>query len=181
MSPRCRWTIKSAYTDTLSMPMLVATSTLCHSFPARSPSFFFSLTYSYASFPALDRLQSSKRPAVTLPPPQSSTFFPCLAPQHRMAELSFLLVRGGENRGARVVMEPQKPALIRRLTRAQMTSATLYPAPTLKSLCSACTFFVFYVDIGLLKKDSSPQTKRQKEVLLWSWANFESPLIILTL
>jgi len=168
MSPRCRWTIKSAYTDTLSMPMLVATSTLCHSFPARSPSFFFSLTYSYASFPALDRLQSSKRPAVTLPPPQSSTFFPCLAPQHRMAELSFLLVRGGENRGARVVMEPQKPALIRRLTRAQMTSATLYPAPTLKSLCSACTFFVFYVDIGLLKKDSSPQTKRQKEVLLWS-------------
>lgn len=51
--------------------------------------------------------QCSTQPAVILPPPQGSTLFPCLAPQRRVSEISFLPVRGSENGDARVVMEPE--------------------------------------------------------------------------
>lgn len=64
-----------------------------------------------------------------------------LALQHSVAQLSFLHVREGVNRGAKVVMEPEKPAPTTRLTRTQMTGTKL----SLQQTVMFCTVHVLFI------------------------------------
>lgn len=54
-----------------------------------------------------------------------AALLPYLALQQSLAQLSFLYVRTGENRGAKVVMEQEKTVPTKRLTRTQMFRTNL--------------------------------------------------------